>query len=761
MSEILSKANPRVGILTKVLIPVLVSLVLLPLIIGAIFASYLTRQQQINGQDDLTTAQRVFEASLNNRLRELTSRFRGVAVSPQFIPVATALAVGSAEEGTPARALARKQGLLSDQLEIFGDECQVIAFTVAPPSTAVIAQKQRRVPERANGDLGVGFSETEFAANARTITETAARSGEAASGIVTVGTAVFYAVAVPVEDDDLSLGTATFGQRLDESTVQNLKRITNAEIVLTGPGGVLVSTLSNAAVPQEQAGEVLLDGVHYLARAGAYEAVSPHRGLHYTLLISVEASLAMREDMNRLVVSISLAGIVLSALAVWYFTRRSMRPLQGLRDSAEAIGRGDFTRRIERYSNDEVGDLAQAFNRMTDNLRESRAELEQMVDTLKATQVQLIQSEKLSAVGQFVSGVAHELNNPLAAVIGFSELLALTNEDTALKPHLNMIVKSAQRCHKIVQNLLSFARQHPPERSQVSINATIDEVLEFMAYEFRTSNITIQKRYEEGLPTILADPHQLQQIFVNILGNARQAIQAFRSDGTISVVTSRIDQMIRVELADNGPGIRPENLSRIFDPFFTTKAVGKGTGLGLSLCYGMIREHGGNIRVESVLGHGATFLIDFPAAEEAPARPGAAPAVEAGRSGQRAPASGYTVLVVDDEDWILSLASQLLAQDGHGSVPVRSGEEAIAALGQRRFDLILSDWKMPGLSGAQFYAHLQAIDPATAQRIIFMSGDVMNDGLRDFIAKHNKVCIPKPFPIAEFSAAIAAQLAKG
>ncbi len=308
MSEPTGKTVPRVGIQTKVLIPVLVSLALLPLIIGAIVSSYLTRQQQLNSQADLTTAQRVFEASLNNRARELTSRFRIAANSPNFIAVATRLAVGTADA-------AQDRKLLSDQLEIFGDECQVGAFSVAPPSTAVIAQKQKRDQERANGGLGAGFSETEFATNARSITDTAARSGEPASGIVTVGSAVFYSVAIPVVEDDHLLGTATFGQRLDESTVQNLKRITNAEIVLTGDSGILVSTLANAAVPQEQAGAVVLEGVHYLPRAGAYDAVGPHRGFHYTLLLSFETSLAMREDMNRLVASVSVAGIVLSALA--------------------------------------------------------------------------------------------------------------------------------------------------------------------------------------------------------------------------------------------------------------------------------------------------------------------------------------------------------------------------------------------------------------------------------------------------------------
>jgi two-component system NtrC family sensor kinase len=666
--------------------------------------------------------------------------------------VANALAV-AADKAKAGR-------LLSDQLELMGDECQVLAFSVAPPASLVLVQKPRRDPDRTNAAPGPAFSEAEFAAHAAAITQTAMRAGEAEEGIVTVGRAVFYAVAVPVVSGDQLLGTATFGQRLDDSTVENLKRITSAEIMLTGDRGVLVSTLPEAVLPREQSGSVMLDGRHYLARSGSYQTDGPDRGFRYVLLLSMENNLLFQGEMNRLVASISAAGIMLSALAVWYFTRRSMRPLQELRDSAEAIGRGDFSHRITRYPNDECGDLAQAFNRMTDNLQGSRAELQQMVDTLRATQAQLIQSEKLSAVGQFVSGVAHELNNPLAAVIGFSELLALTNQDETLRPHLEMIVKSAQRCHKIVQNLLSFARQHPPERIQVAISAVIDEVLEFMAYELRTGNITVERQYGESLPAILADPHQLQQIFVNILGNARQAIQAFRSDGLITVRTRHVSGMIRIEFIDNGPGIRPENLSRIFDPFFTTKAVGKGTGLGLSLCYGMIREHGGNIRAESVVGHGATFILDFPAAAAgtAAAKPAAASLLK--RPADPAAPTGKTVLVVDDEEWLLNLAAQLLRQDGHGAVCVRSGEEAIAALGKQRFDLIVSDWKMPGLSGAHFYSHLQAVDPASARRIMFMSGDVMNDALRDFMAKHHKLCLPKPFPIAEFSAAVAAQLAQ-
>lgn len=743
---------PRLGFQTKVLIPVLVCLVALPVVTGVIVADYFKRQQTDSVTADLATAQRVFETSLQDRARDLRLEFRPAA--EKVAPIAVLLASGS------SLASARKtmSAALVDQLAELGAQCQIIAYSAATPQTITVTQHQLHESDNTGGARPLTYSDAQFVAAARPITEQALEQGDEASGIVAINGGAFYVAAIAVTSPDGQRpGALTFGHRLDDSTAQDLKSITNAEIILFGDQGVIASTLRVNAVPAVGPQLVTLGGVHYLARTGSYGETGPHLGFKYVLLLNFEESLRIQGDMARLLALVSIAGIALSALAVWWFTRRSMRPLRELRDTAEAVGRGDFSRRLERFPNDECGDLATAFNGMTTNLQSSRAELQKTVDTLRATQTQLIQSEKLSAVGQFVSGVAHELNNPLAAVIGFSELLEATATDETIRPHLELIVKSAQRCHKIVQNLLGFARQHPPERKLVQVNAAVEEVLEFMAYELRTGNITIVRQLGDGLPATMADTHQLQQVFVNILGNARQAIQAFRPDGRIIVRTREIEGgMIRIEFMDNGPGIRPENLSRIFDPFFTTKPVGKGTGLGLSLSYGIIQEHGGQIRAESVVGHGATFIIDLPVTAEAGGRREAAvrkaaPVVNASKSGK-------AVLVVDDEVWLLTLVRQLLEQQGHEAVTARSGEEAIAALGQRRFDLIVCDWKMPGLSGAPFYEHLAAIDPASADRIIFMSGDVMNDALQDFIARHNKVCLPKPFPIAEFQALVASQL---
>ncbi len=498
--------------------------------------------------------------------------------------------------------------------------------------------------------------------------------------------------------------------------------------------------------------EVEINGERFLALTGDYGRTARSPGFHFVLLSSYEQRLDELDTTRKRVLGLSLAGIAASALVVWFFIRRVTQPLRELQLSAEAVGRGDFSRRIDRFSNDEFGELAVTFNQMTTNLQNSRVELERAMQTVKATQEQLIQSEKLSAVGQFVAGVAHELNNPLAAVIGFSELLQSAQTDDKTKGHLERIAKSAHRCHKIVHSLLSFARQEAPERKLVDLHTVLEEVLEIMAYDLRTSNVSVVKEYAPFVPKIMADPHQLQQVFVNILGNARQAIEPFQAEGRIVIRTHSTDGWVAVEFQDNGPGIKPQHLARIFDPFFTTKPAGKGTGLGLSLSYGLIQEHGGKISATSEPGHGATFLIELPVAI------GAAPAVR--RSGTPFPfapggePTGKTILVIDDEQWILDLAGELLRTEGHAVETAASGQDALELIKRQKFDVVVSDWKMPGLNGIRLYEHLLATHPELAGRVLFMTGDVVSDTFQAFLSENKLTCLSKPFAISEFRAAV-------
>ncbi|MES1166369.1 MAG: ATP-binding protein, partial [Pseudomonadota bacterium] len=452
-------------------------------------------------------------------------------------------------------------------------------------------------------------------------------------------------------------------------------------------------------------------------------------------------------------VSVSLAGILLSGLIVWYLIRRVTQPLLVLRDHAEAVGRGDFTRRITRFSNDECGAVAVAFNDMTGNLQASRADLEKAVGTLKTTQAQLIQSEKLSAVGQFVAGVAHELNNPLTSVIGFSELLQATSSNPKEQEHLGHITRNALRCHKIVHSLLGFSRQHEPERKPVRLNDLADAVIEIVAYDLRTSNIAVVKEYQPDLPPISGDFHQLQQVVLNIVSNARQALEAFRRDGQITVRTGADGDRVWLRISDNGPGISPENLKKIFDPFFTTKPQGKGTGLGLSLSYGIVQEHRGSIRAESQPGLGTEFILEFPAvdpAKTAPVlfRPDSQPPMPT-------KVATYRILAVDDEASILTLVREILSSEGHYVETTGSGEAALELILHHDYDIIVTDWKMPGLSGINLYQELLTRKPEAARRMLFMTGDVIKDSFQNFLKQHNRTCLPKPFALREFHAAVA------
>jgi two-component system NtrC family sensor kinase len=237
-----------------------------------------------------------------------------------------------------------------------------------------------------------------------------------------------------------------------------------------------------------------------------------------------------------------------------------------------------------------------------------------MTDVTDAADLQskLMHTEKMAALGQLVSGVAHEVNNPLAAIVGFTDLL-LENPQVpeAAKEELRVVLQEAQRTRVIVQNLLSFARQMPAQREPVQVNNILRQTLKLRAYDFSNHGVELVERYEEDLPVVVGDPHQLQQVFLNILNNAYDAIQETRRPGRIEVLTMQRANELEVLIRDNGPGIlQPE---RIFDPFFTTKEVGKGTGLGLSICYGIVRAHRGEITARNNQdGVGCTFIVRLP-----------------------------------------------------------------------------------------------------------------------------------------------------
>ena len=731
---------------TKVLVPVLAALVLLPAITFWIVDRALNRQVQDEARQTLGTADTVFEQLLELRGRDRISQLRNAVNESSYRSLARLVA----EKSPSARETVRR--FLNDRLESYGEDCEALLLTAGASAEPVVARRS-------------SFLEPgEFGRDAALVTNSALQ-GEAAHGAIDVHGRIYSIVSVPVLDPESGslVGALTAAIRIGEGTLQELKSITGADIFLVSGEAVTAATihqpeLSAALLHGIVGGDirrtvpVAAQGEHYLALTDKYTAHGSDQGFRYVLLSSYEKRLREQQQTRTTLLEISLTGIILGGFLVWLLIRRITQPLVELRENAEAVGRGDFTRRITSFSNDECGAVAVAFNGMTDNLQASRADLEKAVGSLKTAQSQLIQSEKLSAVGQFVAGVAHELNNPLTSVIGFSDLLNHTDLDPKYKEYVDRISKSASRCHKIVNSLLGFSRQHEPERKPVQVNELADAVIDIIGYDLRTSNITLQKEYRPDLPTILGDAHQLQQVVLNILSNARQALETYRRDGQITLSTGCTEQKVWLRIKDNGPGINPENLSRIFDPFFTTKPQGKGTGLGLSLSYGIMQEHRGSIRAESKPGNGTEFILELPVAESGAiatdSRAKTAPPLEPKTRPLR-------VLVVDDEESILHLVEEVLKAEGHKVETAPSGVEALGLIERNPYDVIVSDWKMPGLSGINLFQELLQKDPKSEKRVLFMTGDVIKGNSQEGRQKHSLTCLSEPFALREFHLAIA------
>jgi signal transduction histidine kinase len=230
----------------------------------------------------------------------------------------------------------------------------------------------------------------------------------------------------------------------------------------------------------------------------------------------------------------------------------------------------------------------------------------------KRMEEQLIVTDRLASIGELSSGIAHELNNPLTSVIGFSQLLMEGDVPDNIRENLATIYDEAQRAAIIVKNLLTFARKHAPVKQLSQVNVVIEDVLKLRSYEEKVNNIEVEKHLAVNLPEIMMDAFQMQQVFLNIIVNAEFAMLEAHQRGRLVIATEASDGVVKISFTDDGPGISRENMKRIFDPFFTTKEVGKGTGLGLSICHGIVTEHGGQIFARSEPGQGATFVVELP-----------------------------------------------------------------------------------------------------------------------------------------------------
>jgi PAS domain S-box-containing protein len=368
----------------------------------------------------------------------------------------------------------------------------------------------------------------------------------------------------------------------------------------------------------------------------------------------------------------------------------------------------------------------------------------------KRIEEQLSQKEKFASMGQMLAGAAHELNNPLTAILGVGDLLRERAADDAARRHAEIILQQARRAAEIVQNLLAFSRAMVPGRSKIRLSELIHQVLQLEHEALSSKNVEVKLAIPDKLLLVNGDRKLLLQAFMNIVANAGQAIASVRNHGTLTISLSAEGQKICATFSDDGPGISPENIQKIFDPFFTTKRPGGGSGLGLTISLAVVKEHGGTIDVQSNKS-GSTFRVFLPAvADDAVARP-AAKALYAGTEILR----GRSVLVVDDEESIREIVQEGLSARGVKVDCAASSEEALALLPAHSYEFVLCDFNLPGIPGKQLFERMCASSTGSSARFVFMTGDLVEpDTIAAFREKGARI-LQKPFHVSALATLLA------
>ncbi|NJN47802.1 MAG: response regulator [Candidatus Competibacteraceae bacterium] len=357
-------------------------------------------------------------------------------------------------------------------------------------------------------------------------------------------------------------------------------------------------------------------------------------------------------------------------------------------------------------------------------------------------------------MGSLLSGVAHELNNPLSVVVGRSFLLEEQLRGSPLANSIAKVRTTAERCARIVKTFLTVARQQETTRVPIQINDVITHSLDMVGHRLHESGIEVTLDIAPALPTLMADPDQLSQVFMHLLVNAQQALEPIPEPRRlmISAGFDEANDAIYVQIGDNGPGIPRNMLHRIFEPFFTTKGVGEGSGVGLSVSHGIIHSHGGTITVDVPACGGTLFEIRLP-------REGAE-GMETQHPVITVKPDDRHILIVDDVVEIAQMLSEILSEAGYHIEIAEDGLAALKKLDKRCFDLIVSDLGMPQLDGPGLYTKLQERNPRLLERLIFVTGDTLSQTIREFLVEANRPVIEKPFVPEEIRRVIGLTLAQ-
>lgn len=362
---------------------------------------------------------------------------------------------------------------------------------------------------------------------------------------------------------------------------------------------------------------------------------------------------------------------------------------------------------------------------------------------------QLLQQEKLAALGSLLAGVAHELNNPLSVVVGYAALLREDARDKAIRESVKQIHAAAQRCARIVSTFLAMARQKPPSFGPVDLAGCVEEALEIVGYPLRSGGVAVGNLIPTDLPPVHADADQLHQVVTNLVINAQQALMARPEPRRIEIGAASMDGMVELTIADNGPGIPPELHRRVFEPFFTTKPQGVGTGLGLAVCHGILTTHRGSIDLDCPPSGGTVVRVRLPVAEGAKRR-----------ARQGAPKATGSILIVDDEPGIVSSIGEALRRDGHRVEVASEGRSALHRLEQGGIDLVITDLRMPGMDGMTLLDRMRAMGGCLAETALIMTGDTLRAAADPTLAGYGDRVIEKPVDLAVLRRRVRRSLAR-
>ncbi len=373
--------------------------------------------------------------------------------------------------------------------------------------------------------------------------------------------------------------------------------------------------------------------------------------------------------------------------------------------------------------------------------------LRKNIKELRETRHKLIQSDKLALLGEMLSGVAHEINNPLAAIMGYSELLLQAKPDSDQgREMLKRIIHCVDRSRRIVQGLLSFARKTELQKKQVDVIEILEDVIKHRNYDFTLNNVVVERDFEKPSPVVIADPNQLEQVFLNLINNAYDSMVQRDREKELTIRTRVIaGQTMRIEFLDTGCGVCEHDRNRVFEPFFTTKEVGKGTGLGLSVSYGIIKEHDGNLFLDESYSGGAKFVVTLPIADWTQQTPRAPDDKD---TSDDSPTQRGTILVVDDEEVVTDFVQVALSSEGFVVDCACDGEEGFQKLCSTPYDLVISDIRMPGaMDGRRLFLELKEKKPELTQRFVFITGDIMEAETAEFLKESGSAFLLKPFSI--------------